>query len=407
MHQIVPRRRRWPPAGCATTGATTPIGYFAPHAGYCGAPAAAGRRSTSSRRWCDALHARRPRGDPRRRLQPHRRGRPRGPTLCLRGIDNAAYYRLSPRTRAATWTTPAAATRSTSHRPADAAPGHGLAALLGARRCTSTASASTSRRRSGAAPSDFDPHVAVLRPPSARTRCSRSVKLIAEPWDVGRRRLRRRATSRRLERVERPLPRHRARLLARPPRAAARLRHPPRPARPTCTGAAGAGPPRRSTSSPPTTASPWPTSSRYDAQAQRGQRRGQPRRHRRQPLAGTAASRARPTTPTILALRGAPAAQPARHAAAVARRADAARRRRARPHPAAATTTPTARTTRTSWFDWEAGRRRGRAHRLRRAPLPPAPRASGAFAGAASSAARPRARTGSTTSSGCARTGSP
>ena len=38
------------------------------------------------------------------------------------------------------------------------------------------------------------------------------------------------------------------------------------------------------------------------AQAQRGQRRGQPRRHRRQPL-GTAASRARPTTRRVNALR--------------------------------------------------------------------------------------------------------
>ena len=36
-----------------------------------------------------------------------------GPTLSLRGIDNAAYYRLAPKTRATTWTSPAAATRST------------------------------------------------------------------------------------------------------------------------------------------------------------------------------------------------------------------------------------------------------------------------------------------------------
>ena len=44
----------------------------------------------------------------------------------------------------------------------------------------------------------------------------------------------------------------------------------------------------------------------------------------------------------------APAAQLPRHAAAVAGRADAARRRRVRPHPGAATTTPTARTTRSA-----------------------------------------------------------
>ena len=36
-----------------------------------------------------------------------------GPTLSFRGIDNCTYYRLSPTTRATTWTTPAPATRST------------------------------------------------------------------------------------------------------------------------------------------------------------------------------------------------------------------------------------------------------------------------------------------------------
>ena len=36
-----------------------------------------------------------------------------GPTLSLKGIDNASYYRLSPTIRATTWTSPAAATRST------------------------------------------------------------------------------------------------------------------------------------------------------------------------------------------------------------------------------------------------------------------------------------------------------
>ena len=42
-----------------------------------------------------ALHARRHRGRPRRRLQPHVRGWSTGPMVCLRGIDNATYYRLA------------------------------------------------------------------------------------------------------------------------------------------------------------------------------------------------------------------------------------------------------------------------------------------------------------------------
>ena len=40
-----------------------------------------------------------------------------GPTLCFRGIDNAAYYRLDPGAAASTSTTPEPATRSTSGIP--------------------------------------------------------------------------------------------------------------------------------------------------------------------------------------------------------------------------------------------------------------------------------------------------
>ena len=50
----------------------------------------------------------------------------------------------------------------------------------------------------------------------------------------------------------------------------------------------------------------------------------------------------------------APEAQLPGDPAPLAGRADAARRRRARPHASAATTTPTARTTRLSWVDWAA-----------------------------------------------------
>ena len=65
--------------------------------------------------------------------------------------------------------------------------------------------------------------------------------------------------------------------------------------------------------------------------------------------------------PEIIDAARAAEAQPARHAAAVAGRADAAGGRRARPHPAAATTTPTARTTRSpgstgTWMTEQAAR---------------------------------------------------
>ena len=67
---------------------------------------------------------------------------------------------------------------------------------------------------------------------------------------------------------------------------------------------------------------------------------------------GTAASRAPPTTPTILALRGRQQPGPAHHAAAVVRRPDARSAATSSAAPSRATTTPTARTTPITWFDW-------------------------------------------------------
>ena len=61
------------------------IGFFAPHDEYAADRRPRRRRCASSSRWCRALHARRHRGDPRRRLQPHRRGQsPRADALASR-----------------------------------------------------------------------------------------------------------------------------------------------------------------------------------------------------------------------------------------------------------------------------------------------------------------------------------
>ena len=81
-------------------------------------------------------------------------------------------------------------------------------------RAASTASASTSRPRSAAAPSGFDP-AAPLLPAIAEDPVLAQAKLIAEPWDIGPGGYQLGALSRRLGRVERPLPRRRAPLLAR------------------------------------------------------------------------------------------------------------------------------------------------------------------------------------------------
>ena len=81
-------------------------------------------------------------------------------------------------------------------------------------------------------------------------------------------------------------------------------------------------------------------------QAQRGERRGQPRTGRTTTAPGTAAPRGRPTTRRSIALRDAAAAELPDDAVPLAGRPDAARRRRVRTHARAATTTPGARTTR-------------------------------------------------------------
>ena len=68
-------------AGCETSGVTRPSSR---HAAYAADQAV---RSASSRRW-SAVAPRRPRGDPRRRLQPHGRRQSCGPTPSLKGFDN-------------------------------------------------------------------------------------------------------------------------------------------------------------------------------------------------------------------------------------------------------------------------------------------------------------------------------
>ena len=140
-------------------------------------------------------------------------------------------------------------------------------------------------------------------------------------------------------------------------------------------------------------------------QAQRGQPRGQPRRHRRQPhleLRRRGADR-RPRDPRAAR---APAAQLPGHAAAVAGRADAARRRRDGPHPAAATTTPTARTTRSAGSTGSSTSDQRAPARVHAPADRAAPRRTRSSTGATSSAAQRRRRLRACrTSAGSAPTG--
>ena len=187
-----------------------------------------------------------------------------GPTLSFRGIDNAAYYRLRARgPRATTWTTPAAATRSNMTHPRT------LQLIMDSLRYWVLEMHVDGFR--------FDLAAALARELHDVDRLSAffdvihqdpvisQVKLIAEPWDLGRGRLPGRQLPGRLGGVERRVPRHRPPLLEgrRGPGGRARLpphglQRPLRDGRPPART-------RASTSSPPTTASPSPTSSRYNA----------------------------------------------------------------------------------------------------------------------------------------------
>ena len=96
----------------STTGATSPLSFFAPHHGLQLATGPA-RRARRVPRHGQGAAPRRHRGDPRRRLQPHRRRRRRRPDALLPRADNETYYILADGQVRATPTTPAAATRST------------------------------------------------------------------------------------------------------------------------------------------------------------------------------------------------------------------------------------------------------------------------------------------------------
>ena len=270
-----------------------------------------------------------------------------GPTLSFRGIDNAAYYRLVERRhRSTTSTPPAPATSLNVRHPHVAAADHGLAALLGHR---------DARRRLPLRPGRHAgprvPRRRPARPPSStscsRTRSCRQVKLIAEPWDVGDGRLPGRQLPAAVDGVERQVPRHHPRLLAR--RAvdslgdfASRFTGSLGPVRATTAAGRSRSDQLRHRARRLHAARPG----HLQRQAQRGQRRGQPRRREPQPvveLRHRGADR-RPRGPRP-ARRGSSATCWPRCCCRQGVPMIAARRRD-RPHPAGQQQRATARTTR-------------------------------------------------------------
>ena len=253
-----------------------------------------------------------------------------GPTLSFKGIDNAGV--LPARRRRQALLHGLHGHRQLAQRAASALPAadHGLAALLGAPRCTSTASASTSPRRWPASSTTSTGS----RPSSSS--CSRTRSSARSSSSPSRGTSARAAT-----------------------RSATSRRSGPSGTASTATPSATSGAAsRRSASSPSRLAGssdlyehvgPAPVrqhqlrhrarrlhaarSRVLQRQAQRGQRRGQPRRREPQPLVEP--RRRGPDRRHRGARAAGPrAAQLHRDAAAQPGRADAAARRRARPHPA-------------------------------------------------------------------------
>ena len=269
------------------------------------------------------------RGDPRRGLQPHRRGQPPGPDAQLQGRRQQVLLPPRPRRRALLHGLHGHRQLAQRRPPEHAAAHHGLAALLGHR---------VPRRRVPLRPGQRPgpralrrrPPVGVLRhdPPGPRPVAGQ-----AHRRALGRRA--RRLPGRQLPRavvgVERHLPRRHARLLAwagrrrRLRRAPGRLQRPVRARR--------AQPVRVDQLHHRPRRLPARRSRRVQREAQRGEQGGQPRRDRRQPVLELR-RRGPDGRPGDQRAAHPPAAQLPRHAHAVAGRPDAPRRRRALPHPA-------------------------------------------------------------------------
>ena len=256
-----------------------------------------------------------------------------GPTLCFRGLDNPAYYRLDPADPSRYVDTTGCGNSLNAGDTRDPAADHGLAAVLAdrdarrrlplrprARRWPARRAASTRCRRS----STSSRRIRWCRRPSSSPSRGTSARWTATT-SAASRRCGGSGTASTATAMRDFWRSHRSGSASSPPASAARR---------TSTAARER---RRPTASVNLiTVHDGFTLRRpglLRRQAQRGQRRGQPGRHRRQPLLELRRRGAdrRPGHPGA-----ARAAVPgdAHHPAAVVRRADAARRGRARPHPA-------------------------------------------------------------------------
>ena len=342
--------RSWSTKGSRTTGATTRSATSRPDASYC---QQRHRRRAGHRVQADGEEPprRRHRGHPRRGLQPHRRGQPPRPDALL---PRHRQLQLLPprrrRTRATTWITPAPATRSTCMHPR-------VLQLIMDSAC---ATGCTEMHVDGFR---FDLAATLARELHDVSKLSRLLRHHppgpgplpgqAHRRAVGRRRRRLpgRQLPRPLGRVERQVPRRRARLLEGRRRPRRRVRLPPHRQPRSLPVRTASAPTPASTSSPRTTASPCTISSATTTSTTRPTARTT-RTATTTTTPGTAAPRARPTTrrSTRCAAASSAISSPRCSSPRACRCSAAATSAAA---PSRATTTPTARTTRSAGLHWD------------------------------------------------------
>ena len=320
-----------------------------------------------------------------------------GPTLSFKGIDNAAYYRLVEDDQRYYMDYTGTGNSLNVRHP------HSLQLIMDSLRYWVTEMHVDGFRFDLAA--DAGPRV-LRRRPAVDVLRARAAGPGRQPGEADRRavgRRPRRLPGRRLpaavDRVERQVPRHRPRLLAR--RAVAgRVRQPARRAPPTSTSTPGAGPVASInfvTAHDGFTLRDLVSYNEKHNEAN-GEDNNDGESHNRSWNHGVEG----PTDdPEILGLRARAAAQLPRHAAAQPGRADAAARRRARPHPGRQQQhlRPGLR----DLLD-ALGRRRpaaGRVHRGGRAAAHATTRRSAASASSPARRCAPATASASTTSSGC------
>ena len=134
-----------PASRSSTTGATAPIGFFAPHASYCVRPDEGEPASANSATWSRPCTRPASRSSSTSCSTTPARATTRARPISFKGLDNSIYYHLEPDDQQYYTNYSGCGNTVNCNHPIVAEVHRRVPALLGRARCTSTASASTWR----------------------------------------------------------------------------------------------------------------------------------------------------------------------------------------------------------------------------------------------------------------------